>query len=131
MSEKEERVEVLRARAQWYADGCPHVLDRLSYYVSGDCARDAAVDLGAALGEIDRLKAENEHLKWNLEKAGLAIAQSCAREGTNVGLLTRQLAECREFLKQHDCSDFGQSHCATCDLLAKLAKDEPPESPPQ
>lgn len=45
-------LQTLTERAQWYRDGCPFLEDREGYFASGDCARDAASDLEAALSEI-------------------------------------------------------------------------------
>jgi hypothetical protein len=45
-------LQTLTERAQWYREGCPFLEDREGYYASGDCARDAASDLEAALSEI-------------------------------------------------------------------------------
>lgn len=42
----------LAERARWYREGCEGLEDREGYYASGDCARDAASDLEAALSEI-------------------------------------------------------------------------------
>lgn len=47
MAEPQE--QLLRERAQWYRDGCPHVEDVREYFETGDLGRDAADDIESAL----------------------------------------------------------------------------------
>lgn len=49
---RNEVMDVLNERVEWYRDGCEGLEDRQVYYASGDCARDAASDLETALSEI-------------------------------------------------------------------------------
>lgn len=45
---------LLRSRAAWYREGCPHLEDRDGYWASGDLLRDVADDLEAALAHAKR-----------------------------------------------------------------------------
>ncbi len=56
-------LDTLTERARWYRDGCDGLEDRDGYYASGDCARDAASDLEAALSEIRVLESVIEKLR--------------------------------------------------------------------
>lgn len=49
---RNEVMDTLKERMEWYRDGCEGLEDREGYYASGDCARDAARDLETALSEI-------------------------------------------------------------------------------
>lgn len=51
-----DRLATLKARMQWYRDGCPWIADVGEYKTSGDCARDAAADLEKAIAEIERVR---------------------------------------------------------------------------
>jgi hypothetical protein len=71
-------VALLRERAQWYLDGCPH-LEELSAYQKLGLAEDAGDDLNAALAllaqaEETRTAAQAEATRQTLEARGLAAA---------------------------------------------------------
>ncbi len=75
MTGSNEMIGLLAERAKWYREGCPHLEDRDGYYPSGDLARDAADDLGAAIEALQSLTEAHAALERGHEILSGAYAE--------------------------------------------------------
>ena len=122
-----EIINTLAERAAWYRGGCEGLEDREAYYVSGDCARDAARDLEAALSEIRVLERVIVMLR---ESRGASSGSAVPRTPQAILRVPDQCPHCGSW-NVHLIVQ-GEAQCGDCHRSVKLEPtgvSRPPQEP--